>query len=419
MPVASASAAAPDLAITRLDDPPAEQRASERLRVREVVRNRGRARAPSSVVRYYLSLDKRRGGDVKLTGVRRVGALRPRRGSGGSLRVTIPRDADPGAYRLLACADPRREVEEASARNNCRATRGRVRVTTSEGGSGRPPGGGGEQPPPGGPFPQPAAPSLLAAGDIAACDETGDEQTASLLDTLAGTVAPLGDTTYPDGAPLEYTNCYHPTWGRAKARTQPATGNHEYHTSGAAGYYGYFGAAAGDPSQGYYSYDLGTWHVVVLNSGNCSVVACTPGSAQETWLRADLAAHPAACTLAYFHHPLFVSSAAQSSSVKPFWDALHEAGADVILSGHAHLYERFARMTPEGAASSTGIRQFVVGTGGKALHTMAASPDPNSDVRQNHTFGVLELRLGIGAYTWRFHPVAGGTFTDEGTGSCH
>jgi hypothetical protein len=422
---ATAHAAAPDLAVTSLSDPPPEQRAGQPVRVREVVRNRGRARAPAAIVRYYLSLDKlRSAGDVKLTGLRRLGALRPSRGSRGSLRVTIPRNTRPGAYRLLACADPRREVTEASERNNCRASRRRVIVSGRD--AGTPPGDDRQpDPPPGspaqpGPVPLPAAVPLIAAGDIAACDETGDEQTAPLLGGLEGTVATLGDNVYPDGTAQQFADCYGPTWGSARARTRPSPGNHEYHTAGASGYFGYFGAAAGDPAQGYYSYDLGTWHIVALNSNDrCLIVACSAGSPQETWLRADLAAHPAACTLAYFHHPLFASSGAAHSSVRPLWDALDDGGADVILSGHAHIYERFAPMAPDGSADPNGIREFVVGTGGKGLHGMTATPAPNSEVRHNETFGVLELRLGVGAYTWTFHPVAGKTFTDEGTQACH
>ena len=149
--------------------------------------------------------------------------------------------------------------------------------------------------------------TLLAAGDIASCGSNGDEQTANLLDDQAGTVITLGDNAYDSGSTSEYANCYDPTWGRAKARTHPAPGNHEYNTAGATGYYGYFGAAAGDPETGYYSYDLGSWHLIALNS-NCSAIGgCGAGSPQEQWLRADLAAHPTDCTLAYWHHPRFSS----------------------------------------------------------------------------------------------------------------
>jgi acid phosphatase type 7 len=264
-------------------------------------------------------------------------------------------------------------------------------------------------------------PVLVGAGDIASCSSSGDEATASLLTNIAGTVVTLGDNVYDNGTATEYTNCYGPSWGRFLSRTKPTPGNHEYNTANAAGYYGYFGAAAGDPSKGYYSYDLGAWHIIVLNSNSsCTTISCAAGSAQDTWLRADLAAHTNVCTLAYWHHPRFNSGAAHgnNTAVANFWDALYQAGADVILNGHEHVYERFAPQTPAAAANANGIRQFTVGTGGRSHYTFGAI-QPNSEVRDGNTYGVLKLTLHATGYDWQFVPVAGASFTDSGTASCH
>lgn len=263
---------------------------------------------------------------------------------------------------------------------------------------------------------------LLAAGDIASCDRNTDEQTALILDREAGTVAALGDLVYETGTPTEFANCYAPTWGRHKARTSPAVGNHEYLTPGAAGYFGYFGAAAGRPTEGWYSYDMpaGGWHIIVLNSNCAKVGGCGVGSPQERWLRADLAAHPARCTLAYWHHPIFSSGGREQPDVLPLFRALYEANAEIVLSGHAHQYERFAPQTPGRMDDPTrGIREFVVGTGGRSLQPDFGSVVPNSEVRNGTTFGVLKLSLLPGVYQWRFLPVTNQTFTDSGTGTCH
>jgi hypothetical protein len=258
---------------------------------------------------------------------------------------------------------------------------------------------------------------LLAAGDIASCSSNGDEQTAQLLDGLSGTVATLGDNAYDSGSASEFANCYDPTWGRHKARTHPAVGNHEYNTTGASGYFNYFGAAAGEPGKGYYSYDLGAWHLIVLNSE----IPMGAGSAQEVWLRADLAAHPTACTLAYWHEPRYSSGAEHGSSTKPavVWSDLYNAGAELVLSGHDHDYERFAPMNANsGLDPQYGVREFVVGTGGKN-HYHAGTIEVNSEVRNFDTFGVLQLTLSPSGYSWQFIPVAGASFTDRGSGSCH
>ncbi len=265
-----------------------------------------------------------------------------------------------------------------------------------------------------------ADPVLLAAGDIASCSSTGDEATAALLDTMAGSVITLGDNVYDSGTAGEFASCYDPTWGRQVARTRPAAGNHDYATANAAGYFGYFGAAAGDPAKGYYSYDLGAWHIVVINSNCTNIGGCQQGSQQETWLRADLAANPAECVLAYWHHPLFSSGLHGANSVmRPIWQALYDYGADLVLNGHDHNYERFAPQTPDGGAdAAAGIREFVVGTGGRSSYQVAPS-GTNSEARNGDTFGVLSLTLHPSGYDWQFVPQAGKTFTDSGAGSCH
>ncbi len=268
----------------------------------------------------------------------------------------------------------------------------------------------------------PTGPVLVGAGDIARCDGQGDEATAALLDGIPGTVFTAGNNVYgSDSVTPDFTNCYGPSWGRFKARTRPAVGSHEYYSPGAATYWQYFGAAAGDSGAGYYSYELGSWHIIVLNSGVDMRVA----SPQEQWLRADLAAHPALCTLAYWHHPRF-SSVPNSAGVKvlpqikPLWDDLYAAGAEVVINAHYEVYERFAPQTPDGAADPPrGIRQFTVGTGGMDVQRFPLAALANSEVRNSGTAGVLQLTLSDGGYSWQFVPVAGETFTDSGNGSCH
>ena len=273
-----------------------------------------------------------------------------------------------------------------------------------------------------------ATATLVGAGDIVGCDngvpQADAAATANLVEGVlnadgAARAFTLGDDAYENGSASEFANCYDPTWGVFKAKTYPAVGNHEYQTANASGYYNYFGAAAGDPTKGYYSYDFGTWHVVVLNS-NCGNVSCSTGSAQELWLRNDLATHPNACTLAYWHHPRFDSgSHGNDADVQALWQALYDYNADLILNGHDHLYERFAPQTPAGLADPVrGIPEFIVGTGGHSFHPFI-STQPNSLVRNGDTFGVIKLELSPGSYTYQFLPVPGHTFTDTGTGACH
>ena len=271
------------------------------------------------------------------------------------------------------------------------------------------------------PTPPPSGATVfVGAGDIASCSSSGDEATANLLDGIAGTVFTLGDNVYQHGTDSEFASCYNPSWGRHKPRTKPAIGNHEYETPNASGYFNYFGAAAGDPAKGYYSYDLGAWHIIHLNTECIEIGGCTAGSPEEQWLRADLAAHPALCTLALGHRTRFSSgSIGSDGAMQPLWQALYDNGADVVLAGHAHDYERFAPQDPRGNLDpARGIVTFVVGTGG-AFFTGVGTKKANSQVFQNDTFGVLKLTLRANAYDWQFVPVVGKTFTDSGTANCH
>jgi acid phosphatase type 7 len=268
-----------------------------------------------------------------------------------------------------------------------------------------------------------AEPAILTgAGDIADCEDlSGAEATAKLLEQIPGTVMAVGDLAYPSGTAGQFANCYDKTWGRLKSRTRPSPGNHEFHSSGAAPFFDYFGALAGDPKKGYYSYELGAWHIIVLNSECEELGGCGAGSSQEKWLRADLAAHPVACTLAYWHKPLFSSGAKHGNDleIKPLWQALYEANADVVVNGHDHDYERFAPQNPDGVRDpARGIREFVVGTGGKNTRAFAKI-ESISEAHETGTFGILKLTLHANSYDWEFIPIPGKTFRDSGTATCH
>jgi hypothetical protein len=264
----------------------------------------------------------------------------------------------------------------------------------------------------------PAAAIVLAAGDIADCSSDGALLTARLIERRPGTVAALGDTAYPNGSASDYANCYQPSWGRFKSRTRPALGNHEYLTAGASGYFAYFGRKAAPPG-GYYSYKLGRWHVVVLNSNCDQIGGCGPGSKQLRWLRTDLARHPARCTLAYWHSPRFSSGPHGSdAAMQPFWAALAKTGADVVLSGHDHLYQRFAPLGASGHINQArGIREFVVGTGGGSLYPAVRTIPASRKVV--HHWGVLRLKLAASRYSWRFLSTPKGRVLDSGSGACH
>lgn len=269
--------------------------------------------------------------------------------------------------------------------------------------------------------PAPPDPVLVGAGDIADCSELESaRKTAQLVEKIDGTVFTLGDNAYESGTPAQFEKCYGPTWGRFKNRTRPAPGNHDYRTLGAAPYFAYFGEAAGDPKKGYYSYDLGTWHIIVVNSNCGDVGGCRKGSPQEQWLREDLAAHPALCTAAMWHHPRFSSAAhGDDLGMRDIWKDLVDAGADVVLNGHDHDYERFAPMDALGKADpKRGVREFVVGTGGRELYNWNVIHS-TSEVRNNQAFGVIKLTLHPDSYDWQFLSVDDSHFTDSGSAKCH
>lgn len=262
-------------------------------------------------------------------------------------------------------------------------------------------------------------PVLVGAGDIASCAGSGDSATAALVQAIPGTVFTAGDNTYPDGSGAQFASCYAPTWGAFRLRTRPAAGNHDYQTAGASGYFAYFGSLGGNARYGFYAYNRGTWRIYVLNSNCWAVGGCGAGSPQERWLRNDLARYPHQCVLAYWHHPLFSSGPhGNNASVRPLWNDLYAAGAELVINGHDHDYERFAPQSPAGVATSRGIREIVVGTGGES-HYPFATIRPNSQVRNASTFGVLKLTLHAASYSWQFLPVAGSTFRDAGTTACH
>jgi hypothetical protein len=268
------------------------------------------------------------------------------------------------------------------------------------------------------PVPEPTPPSepvLVGAGDIAMCPGGSQSATAALLDQIGGTVFTTGDNVYGGPTLLKYTECYGLTWGRHLHRTRPVPGNHDYESPGPLPYFAYFGEAAGPEGLGYYSYDVSNWHVVALNSQ----IAMQPGSAQYLWLQSDLAASQARCTVAYFHKPLFSSSNnGPTAAVRDLWRLLYDAGAEVILNGDEHVFERFAPQDPSGRLDTArGIRQFTVGTGGGELYGFR-TPAVNSEVRAS-VFGVLKLTLQSAGYTWQFVPIAGASFRDSGSGSCH
>jgi hypothetical protein len=264
---------------------------------------------------------------------------------------------------------------------------------------------------------------LLAAGDIAECDERGDEATARILSEFPNaTIAPLGDLAYQEGTRAQFEECYEPSWGKFRERTRPATGNHDHSTTNAQGYWGYFGSRGGPYDKYYYSYDLGAWHVVVLNSDCWRIEGCELGDPQIQWLRDDLNQSPALCTLAYWHRPPFSSGrygdARDTGRVRPLWQAAYEEGVDLVLTAHEHSYERFAPMNAEGERDDGGMRLIVAGTGGGNLREFANDPLPTTEERNDNTWGVLKLTLRPTEYDWEFLPVQGRTFTDSGSGSC-
>lgn len=267
------------------------------------------------------------------------------------------------------------------------------------------------------PLPEPApAPdaTLAGAGDIVKCNSAEAELTAKLLDGIPGTVFSLGDNVYPNATSALLAQCYTPTWGRHLSRTLAAPGNHDWEVSAGEPFFSYFGAAAGPSGRGYFSTTAGSWHVIVLNSN----VAAGAGSAQYEWLKGDLAASNAACTVALWHHPMFSSGQnGNSPQMRDAWRLLQSSGVDVVLNGHDHDYERFAPQDADGRADPRGIREFVVGTGGASLYDRVR-PQPNAEAWENRTFGVLRLTLKSGSYEWRFVPIEGQHYSDAGTAAC-
>ena len=271
---------------------------------------------------------------------------------------------------------------------------------------------------------------VIGAGDIARCGKkylSNAEATAKLLDGFfeqlpegtPATVITFGDNAYPKGRTKEFANCYDPTWGRHKARTRPSVGNHEYKSRSAKPYYDYFGETAGDPREGYYSYDLGDWHLISLNTVCKKTAGCDEDSPQYRWLVEDLQKTDKKCVMSYSHHPLFSSGYhGGDEKVRPLFQALHDAGVELYVSGHEHHYERFGPQDPDGNADpERGVRQFIVGTGGRELRRIGRGR-PNSELRSQESYGVIRFRLLEDRYEWEFLPVEGSDFTDSGEGAC-
>jgi len=278
--------------------------------------------------------------------------------------------------------------------------------------------GCGSSAPPTGPTPstQPSGTTavLAGAGDIAVCGVPGAAATASLLDGISGTVFTAGDNVYDNGTADEFLRCYDPTWGRHRSRTRAAPGNHDYGSPGAGPYFTYFGTAAGTPGLGYYSFDAGAWHVVSLNSN----IAADEGSPQYAWLGADLSRHSTRCLAAIWHHPLYSSSQnGPQPMMRAVWTLLQQFGAEFVVSGHDHVYERFGPQDASGHSVANGIRQFVVGTGGAPLYSFGAT-QPASEAR-SAGWGVIKFTLYDGSYFWEFIPAAGSSFSDSGSDVCH
>lgn len=271
--------------------------------------------------------------------------------------------------------------------------------------------------------PEPLPAVLVGGGDISVCGQAGDTHTAALIEALLNrnteaVVFTAGDNAQSMGQPLEYSVCFEETWGRFKDRIRPSPGNHDWFTEQGGPYFAYFGEAAGPSGLGYYSYDLGDWHIVSLNS-NCGE-DCGADSAQAAWLRADLEASDKSCTLLYWHHPLWSSGTVPiDPAAEALWRIASQYGAEVVVNGHDHMYERMAPLGPTGLPEpETGIRLFIAGTGG-AWHFEEGQPYLASQARAAGVHGVLLFFLYSNRYDWHFIPVDGSDFVDSGSGTCH
>lgn len=272
------------------------------------------------------------------------------------------------------------------------------------------------------PEPTPArGATILVAGDIASCEWRADAATARLVRRRTGIVMTAGDHAYPLGTARTFRDCYGPTWGRFRGRTRPVPGNHDRATAGARPYFDYFGARAGPPGRGYYAFDAGSWRVYALDSSCWLGDRCRKGSAQYRWLERDLERHPVACSMAVLHHPTYTSGPrGNGGRTRPLIRLLYRAGAELVVNGHDHFYERFAPARPWGRIDRRhGVRQFIVGTGGAPLYGFRSRTPGHSRVRQNRVHGILWLRLEPDAYAWRFIPVRRGAFDDRGSSACH
>lgn len=270
----------------------------------------------------------------------------------------------------------------------------------------------------------PEYPLLIGAGDIATCYSYGAEATAQLIEEYpTAEVFSTGDSNQGSGSLDEYEMCFDPTWGRFKERIHPVPGNHDYVTPRAAGYFDYFGPAAGERGKGYYAYEVGDWLVIALNSVCIEIQGgCGVGSPQETWLRRLLETSTKKCSAAYWHYPLFTSGSSYGPSYEmaPLYQALYDGGVEIVMSGHNHIYERFAPQTTRGVKDlDYGVRQFNVGTGGASHYGVGWKISANSEVRNTDTFGVLKLTLKPDSYDWEFLPEEGEIFTDQGSTDCH
>jgi len=281
--------------------------------------------------------------------------------------------------------------------------------------------------PPATSLPTPYAPedegTLVGAGDIAGCAWVEDDATADLLDSIPGVVFTLGDNVYPGGSAGRFRECFGPTWGRHRDRIRPVLGTRDDFSTGAAEYFIYFGAAAGERDRGYYAYDVGNWRVYAMNSVCELAGGCGPGSEQYEWLAADLIERPSHCTLGYWHHPPSAARPGSTSGdtpagVDPLFELLHEANAEIVLAAGAHNYQRFAPLAPDGNPDPAGgVRLFIVGTGGAPLDRLSMRLPPTVEASSDEVHGVLKLALEDGTYDWEFVSTTG-DFSDDGSGTC-